>query len=100
MGKGMDLTGLKKRLFFWAVDLAQSYEEGQKPTLKTKIADKLIYSGGEKPRRECPRYCYWRECLPRTIGACIFCGGNSIREGYGQTESSPVIAVNRRRRDV
>ena len=96
MGKGMDLTGLKKRLFFWAVDLAQSYEEGQKPTLKTKIADKLIYSK-------------WREALGGNVlgivtgaSACqerlarVFsAAGIPIREGYGQTESSPVITVNR-----
>lgn len=96
ISKGMELTGLKKKLFFWALDIAMEYTEDYKPGLKYKIADKLIFSK-------------WREALGgRVIGivtgaaalqerlARVFsAAGIAIREGYGQTETSPVITVNR-----
>jgi len=97
VSKGMELTGLKKKLFFWALDLAQNeYHEDYKPGLKFKIADKLIFSK-------------WREALGGNVvgivtGAAALqerlarvfsAAGIAIREGYGQTESSPVITVNR-----
>lgn len=97
VSKGMELTGLKKKLFFWALDLATNeYHEDYKPGLKFKIADKLIFSK-------------WREALGGNVigivtGAAALqerlarvfsAAGIAIREGYGQTESSPVITVNR-----
>lgn len=97
VSKGMELTGLKKKLFFWALDLATNeYSEDYKPGLKFKIADKLIFSK-------------WREALGGNVigivtGAAALqerlarvfsAAGIAIREGYGQTESSPVITVNK-----
>lgn len=97
MSKGMELTGVKKKLFFWAHDdVAMNYTENDVPGLKHKIADKLIFSK-------------WREALGGNIigivtGAAALqeklakvfsCAGIPIREGYGQTETSPVITVNR-----
>ena len=97
VSKGMELTGLKKKLFFWALDIAQNeYHEDYKPGLKFKIADKLIFSK-------------WRDALGGNVigivtGAAALqerlarvfsAAGIAIREGYGQTESSPVITVNR-----
>lgn len=97
VSKGMELTGLKKKLFFWALDLAQNeYYEDYKPGLKFKIADKLIFSK-------------WREALGGNVigivtGAAALqerlarvfsAAGIAIREGYGQTESAVVITVNR-----
>lgn len=98
IAKGMDLTGIKKALFFWAVGLAQRYEIGGKGSLynfQLKIANKLIFSK-------------WREALggnalaiasgaaalqPRL--ARIFLAAQiPIMEGYGLTETSPVISVN------
>jgi len=97
MSKGMELTGIKKKLFFWAHDdVAMNFTENYTPGLKHKIADKLIFSK-------------WREALGGNIigivtGAAALqeklarvfsCAGIPIREGYGQTETSPVITVNR-----
>lgn len=97
IGKGMELTGLKKQLFFWAHDsIALQYHEEYKKGLKHKIADKLIFSK-------------WREALGGNVigivtGAAALqaklakvfsAAGIEIREGYGQTETSPVISVNR-----
>ncbi|MGB1315957.1 MAG: AMP-dependent synthetase/ligase [Chitinophagales bacterium] len=95
--KGLELTGLKKKLFFWAHDeVAMNYTEDYTKGLKWKIADKLIFSK-------------WREALGGNVigvvtGAAALqeklakvfsCAGVEIREGYGQTETSPVITVNR-----
>jgi long-chain acyl-CoA synthetase len=100
MQKGNDLTGIKKKLFFWAHDLATRFEINKKQgfwyDFQLMLANKLIFSK-------------WREGLGNNIkaivsggAACqvrlirIFTAGKiPIMEGYGLTETSPVISVNR-----
>lgn len=97
--KGLALTGAKKKLFFWALELTKEYKINQKlsfgKALKWKIADKLIFSK-------------WRAALGGNIRAIVtgaapcpqkiiqvFCAaGIPIREGYGLTETSPTISIN------
>ena len=97
--KGADLTGLKKKLFFWAVDLGLEYEPyGQNGALyefKLKIARKLIFSK-------------WQEALGGNLKAISSgsaalqprlarvynAAGIPVMEGYGLTETSPVVSVN------
>ncbi len=99
MAKGAELTGVKKKLFFWAVDLADQYDvqkdQGIFYNAQLAIANKLIFSK-------------WREALGGNIdfivtggAACqvrlirIFSAAKiPIYEGYGPTENSPVISVN------
>lgn len=100
MQKGMDLSGIKKKLFFWAHGLAEKFEinksQGIGYNLQLGLANKLIFSK-------------WREGLGGNI-KCIVTGGAAcqvrliriftagripIMEGYGLTETSPVISVNR-----
>ena len=100
MLKGSELTGIKKKLFFWAHSLAEKFEintnQGLLYNMQLKLADKLIFSK-------------WREALGNNI-KCIVTGSAAcqirliriftaariiIMEGYGLTETSPVISVNR-----
>jgi long-chain acyl-CoA synthetase len=100
MQKGSELTGVKKKLFFWAHSLAEKFEINTPQdawyNLQLALANKLIFSK-------------WREGLGGNI-QCIVTGGAAcqvrliriftaakiiIMEGYGLTETSPVIAVNR-----
>ena len=99
VAKGKELSGVKKSLYFWALRLTRHFEYEQKysPLLKAKIkiADKLIYSK-------------WRAALGGNI-VYVVSGGAALQpriarvlgmagmynlEGYGLTETSPVIAVN------
>lgn len=97
--KGADLTGIKKALFFWALNLGMDYkpykQNGAFYEFKLKIARKLIFSkwqeglGGEL------------ELLVSGSAALqsrltkVFCAANiPVMEGYGLTETSPVISVN------
>ena len=98
IAKGRKLTGLKKSLFFWAVNLGLNFEETGKNRLykiQLTLANKLVFGK-------------WREGLGNNIrvivsgGAAlqprlarVFTAGRiEILEGYGLTETSPVIAVN------
>lgn len=100
MSKGNELTGTKRKLFFWAVDLAEKYDNrvsgGIWYNFQLAIANKLIFSK-------------WREALGGNISFIITGGaacqvkllrifnaaGVPVFEGYGPTENSPVICVNR-----
>ncbi len=97
--KGSELEGIKKKLFFWAIDLGLRYEpygaNGLWYELQLKIARKLIFSK-------------WKEGLGGNLDlmvsgsaalqprlARIFAAAEiPVMEGYGLTETSPVIAVN------
>lgn len=101
MTKGSELTGIKRSLFFWAVELAEKYDNrisgGLWYRAQLALADKLIFSK-------------WREALGGRVSYVITGGaacqvkllrifnaaGIPVYEGYGPTENSPVISVNRK----
>lgn len=98
VSKGKDLSPVKKAIFDWALKLGLRYElNGQNGAMyefKRKIADKLVFTK-------------WRDALGGHIGVIISGGaalqprlsrvfwaaGLKVVEGYGLTETSPVIAV-------
>lgn len=100
MSKGNELTGVKRKLFYWAVDLAEKYDNrisgGAWYNMQLAIANKLIFTK-------------WREALGGNVSFVITGGaacqvkllrifnaaGIPVYEGYGPTENSPVICVNR-----
>jgi len=100
VAKGQTLTGIKKALFFWALGLGQKYEVNKDMgfwyNFQLKLANKLIFNK-------------WREALGGEV-KFIVSGGAALQprlarvfsaaqivvmEGYGLTETSPVISVNR-----
>jgi long-chain acyl-CoA synthetase len=99
MSKGAELTGIKRTLFYWAVELGDQYDvsknQGIFYHLQLAIANKLIFNK-------------WRAALGDNIkfiitggAACqirlirIFTAAKiPIYEGYGPTENSPVISIN------
>jgi long-chain acyl-CoA synthetase len=102
MAKGSELTGVKRKLFFWAVNLAEKYDNNVSGGIwynaRLALANKLVFSK-------------WRKALGENI-SFIVSGGAAcqvkllkifnaakipVYEGYGPTENSPVISVNRKK---
>ncbi len=98
MAKGRTLSGMARQLFFYAVKLGSKYEYDNNPLwlrLQLKLVDGIIFSK-------------WREALGGNMRAVVSGGaalqprlarifnaaGIPLIEGYGMTETSPVIAVN------
>lgn len=99
MAKGRELKGIKRTLFFWAVNLGYKFElnraNGPWYELKRKIADKLIYSKwrnalGGKLRIIVTGAATLQPRLARVFWAARI----KVMEGYGLTEASPVVAVS------
>lgn len=98
--KAETLSGVKKKLFFWALSLAEQYDihknKGIAYRVQLSLANKIVFSK-------------WREGLGNELKAIVTgaaacpvkliriftAAGITVLEGYGQTETSPVITVNR-----
>ncbi len=102
--RASSLSGVKSRLFGWSLGLAHRYQIGRKGSpifrLKRRVADGLVFDK-------------WRDALGGRVKHVI-CGGAALNEdlanlfaaagvdiiqGYGLTETSPVIACNRARKN-
>ena len=93
----------KQKIFYWAMDVGVMYSEAAKKgtipfslSLKHKVADKLVYSKlREKTGGNLRFFISGGAALPLYLGKFFEAIGIIIVEGYGLTESSPVIAANR-----
>jgi len=98
MAEGQKLSGVKKKIFLWSVKVAEEFEiDNPSPWYKAKlaIADKLVFSK-------------WRAAIGGNLKAIVIgssacpvklekiftAAGMVVMEGYGLTETSPVISVN------
>ena len=99
ISKGKEQKGIKKQIFFWAVNLGLQFELHKKNSWfyyqKLKLANKIVFSK-------------WREALGGNIKVIVSGGAAlqprlarvfwsaqiSVVEGYGLSETSPVIAAN------
>lgn len=99
VAKGSELSGIKRKLFFWAITVGEKYEpygaNGWWYELQLKIARKLIFSkwkeglGGRLDLIVNGSAAMQHRLLRIFAAAEIY-----IMEGYGLTETSPVISVN------
>ena len=97
--KGAELTGIKKKLFFWAIDLGLRYEpygaNGFWYEFQLKIARKLIFSKWKEGLGGKLEVMVSGSAALQTRLSRIFAAAEiPVMEGYGLTETSPVIAVN------
>lgn len=97
--KGAELTGIKKRLFFWALDLGFEYEpygaKGAWYEFKLKIAKKLIFSKWQEALGgQLKLLVSGSAALQPRLAKVFTAAGIPVMEGYGLTETSPVISVN------
>ena len=100
MAKGMELKGIKRKPFFWAIDIGRRFEINRKTgiayRLQLRLARRLVFSK-------------WRAALGGNVRAIVTgsaacqvrllrlftAAGIPVLEGYGLTETSPAISVNR-----
>jgi long-chain acyl-CoA synthetase len=97
--KGNDLDGFKKSVFFWAMKLGVKYDvTGHNSALynsKLNIARKLVFSKWQEAFGGKLRLIIsGGAALQPRLSRLFFAAGIPLMEGYGLTETSPVIAVN------
>jgi long-chain acyl-CoA synthetase len=96
--KGEDLTGIKKSLFNWAVELGEQWkpygENGTWYEFKLKIANTLIFSKWrEALGGELTTMVSGSAALQQRLTRVFSAAGMNIVQGYGLTETSPVVSV-------
>lgn len=109
MRGGTEAGGIKEKIFLWALDIGKKYREENEAGKKTnfilstqrKIAEKLVFSKiKEKTGGNLKFMISGGGALPRNVGEFFGNLGIKILEGFGLTETSPVVAVTEYDRQV
>ena len=100
VAKGMELKGLKRGIFFWALALTEHWEFDYKPrgfaALKWKIADKLIFSKWREALGGCVKTVITgASACPLRVMRTFNAAGIRVSEGYGMTEAAPALSFSR-----
>lgn len=103
VAKGQELSGIKRALFFWALSLGQDYEIHGKSgfyKFQLKLANKIIFSKWrEALGGNCKAVASGAAALQPRLARVFLAAQIPVMEGYGLTETSPVIAVNEEAND-
>jgi len=100
--KGTDLKGIKKKIFFWAIELGLKYEpygkNGWWYETQLRLARKLIFSKWQAALGgNVDIMVTGASALQPRLGRIFAAAGMPVMEGYGLTETSPVCSVNDQR---
>lgn len=100
IASGNEQTGLKKKIFFWAIGLANEYkidkEMGFFYNMQLKLAKKLVFGKiVDRLGGRVKGIVTGASALPAKLCRVFNAMGVPIREGYGQTELSPAVSFNR-----
>lgn len=92
---GREAGGVKAMIFNWALGLTETYEYGKHPSFQRKIAEKLVYSKiRAKLGGNIQAIASGGAALQPRLARFYHAIGMPVYEGYGLTETSPVISVN------
>lgn len=103
--KGEELTGIKRRLMDWALGLAEAYDVDTAPPpaqqgTAHRLADRLVFSKWREALGGRARYLIvGGAALSSSLTNFFSAAGLNVLQGYGLTETSPVITFNRPNRN-
>lgn len=91
-------SAIQQRIFSWALDVGEKYWKGERGlvSLQKALADRMVFNKlKERTGGRIRFFVSGGAALPPDIGTFFMAAGLNILEGYGLTETSPVMCCNR-----